>query len=48
MFGLLSRFATDGPIVHVAPGTDFTIAGVHVTNSILYGWIICLLTRQGR
>jgi len=43
MFTLLNRFAADGPIVHVAPGTDFTIAGVHVTNSMLYGWIICLL-----
>lgn len=43
MLGLLTRFAADGPEVHVAPGTDFTIAGVHITNSILYGWTICLL-----
>ena len=40
MFG---RFAEDGPVVHVAPGSDFTIAGVHITNSILYGWLICAL-----
>lgn len=40
--GLLSRFADSGPIVEVAPGTDFTIGGLHITNSILLGWIICL------
>lgn len=40
---LISRFADSGPSVHVAPGTDFTIAGVHITNSIFYGWIICAL-----
>jgi F-type H+-transporting ATPase subunit a len=40
---LLSHFAASGPIVHVAPGTDFTIAGLHVTNSMFWGWIICLL-----
>jgi len=38
--GMFNKFAEDGPSVHVAPGTDFTIAGVHITNSILYGWII--------
>ena len=44
MFGMLvSRFADDGPSVHVAPGTDFTLGGVSITNSMLYGWIICLL-----
>jgi len=41
--GLLSRFADSGPSVHVAPGTDFTIAGIQITNSIFYGWIVCLL-----
>ena len=41
--GLLSRFADSGPSVHVAPGTDFTIAGLPITNSILYGWLICAL-----
>ena len=41
--GLFSRFADSGPSVHVAPGTDFTIAGVHITNSIVFGWAICIL-----
>jgi F-type H+-transporting ATPase subunit a len=27
----------------VAPGTDFTVFGLHITNSILYGWIIAVL-----
>lgn len=43
MIGMLSRFADSGPVVHVAPGTDFTIGGIAITNSILYGWIICTL-----
>jgi F-type H+-transporting ATPase subunit a len=48
MFNLLTRFAVeDGPTVHVAPGTDFTIAGIHITNSMLYGWIIMLLLIVG-
>jgi len=42
MFTFMNRFADSGPSVHVAPGTDFTIAGIHVTNSMLYGWAICL------
>jgi F-type H+-transporting ATPase subunit a len=41
--GMLNKFAESGPTVHVAPGTDFTIFGVHITNSILYGWLICAL-----
>jgi F-type H+-transporting ATPase subunit a len=40
---LASRFADNGPSVHVAPGTDFTLGGLPITNSILYGWAICLL-----
>jgi F-type H+-transporting ATPase subunit a len=43
MPGLLTRFADDGPVVHVAPATNFTVGGVHITNSIFYGLIICLL-----
>jgi len=39
---LFSRFADDGPVVHVAPGTDFNLFGLHITNSIFFGWIICL------
>lgn len=48
MLGLFSRFAAeDGPIVHVAPGTDFILGGVHVTNSMLYGWSVMLLLIVG-
>lgn len=47
MLGLLSNFAESGPVVHVAPGTDFTIGGVAITNSILYGWIVCVLMIVG-
>ncbi len=43
MFDLLGGFAADGPNVHVAPGTDFTVFGLHITNSMLWGWIICVL-----
>lgn len=43
MLSLFSRFAADGPSVHVAPAPDFTIAGVNITNSMLYGGIIILL-----
>lgn len=41
--GLFSRFADSGPVVHVAPLTNFTIGGFPITNSIFYGWIICAL-----
>lgn len=48
MISLLTRFAaSDGPDIHVAPGTDFTVAGVHITNSMVWGWIICLLIALG-
>lgn len=47
MLGLLTRFASDGPVVHVAPGTDFTVAGLHITNSIFYGWVISLVLIVG-
>lgn len=45
MTSLISHFAIGeaGPVVHVAPGTDFTVFGVHITNSILYGWIIAVV-----
>ncbi|HSX45646.1 MAG TPA: F0F1 ATP synthase subunit A [Candidatus Saccharimonadia bacterium] len=43
MTGLFSRFAESSPTIHVAPGEVFTIGGIHVTNSMLYGWIVCLL-----
>lgn len=48
MSNLFSRFAAEtGPTVHVAPGADFTLAGVHITNSMLYGWIVMLLLAIG-
>ena len=40
---LLSRFAESGPTVHVAPGEVFTIGGITITNSILYGWICAVV-----
>jgi len=45
--GLLSRFADSGPSVHIAPGTDFTIAGLPISKSILYVWIISILMILG-
>lgn len=44
---LMMRFADSGPSVHVAPGTDFTVAGFPITNSVLYGWVICLIIAAG-
>ena len=46
MLGLFSFFASeaaDGPVIHVAPASDFVVAGFHITNSMLYGWIVCLV-----
>ncbi|HSX05894.1 MAG TPA: F0F1 ATP synthase subunit A [Candidatus Saccharimonadales bacterium] len=40
--GLLSHFADDGPAVHVAPATNFTIGGLHITNSMFYGWLVLI------
>jgi len=41
----ISRFAVGeaGPVVHVAPKSDFVLFGAHITNSILYGWIISIV-----
>lgn len=37
---LTSRFASsEGPAIHVAPSHAFDVAGVHITNSMLYGWV---------
>jgi len=48
MLSLLTRFAAeDGPSVHVAPATDFTVAGIDITNSMLYGWIVSVLLIVG-
>jgi len=40
---LLSRFAEDGPAIHVAPSGVLHIGGYTITNSILYGWVCALL-----
>lgn len=44
MTGLLNLFASDSLSVHVAPGTDFTLFGLQITNSMVLGWAICLLS----
>ena len=36
---LLTRFASDGPVIHITPGELFTFHGYTITNSILYAWI---------
>jgi len=39
MINLLARLAdSSGPVVHIAPGTNFVLGGVNITNSMLYGW----------
>jgi F-type H+-transporting ATPase subunit a len=43
MVGLLTRFAEDSPVVHVAPAHDFTLGGLSITNSMFYGWIVAIL-----
>lgn len=50
MFSAISTFASetaDGPVVHVAPNTVFTIGSLNVTNSMLYGLIVSLLMIVG-
>ncbi|HSW79487.1 MAG TPA: F0F1 ATP synthase subunit A [Candidatus Saccharimonadales bacterium] len=44
MMGMLGVFAAEsGPAVHVAPAPDFTVAGIPVTNSMVWGWIVSLI-----
>lgn len=45
MSSLFSLFGASesGPPIHVAPETVFTVGGISITNSILYGWIASLL-----
>lgn len=43
---LLARFAAetgDGPVVHITPLELFTINGLSITNSVLFGWISAIL-----
>ena len=37
-FWPLSLAAASGPVVHIAPGSNFTLGGLSITNSMLYGW----------
>jgi len=39
---VLTKFGAEGPSVHVAPGKGIEIAGLTITNSILYGWIVAV------
>jgi F-type H+-transporting ATPase subunit a len=43
MVGIFSRFAADGPAIHVAPAEAFHVGGFTITNSMLYGWICALI-----
>jgi F-type H+-transporting ATPase subunit a len=36
---IVSRFAENGPTVHITPIEVFTIGSFSITNSMLYGWI---------
>jgi len=48
VIGQLARLAADsGPSIHVAPAHDFTLGGLSITNSILYGWIVCVCLIAG-
>jgi F-type H+-transporting ATPase subunit a len=43
VIGVLSHVADSGPVVHVSPLTDFTLGGLQITNSMLFGWAICVI-----
>lgn len=44
MFGLTNVFAAESsPSIHVAPAHLFTLGGITITNSMLYGWIIAVV-----
>jgi F-type H+-transporting ATPase subunit a len=47
VLNVVTRFAEDSPVVHVAPGSNFEIAGLPITNSILMGWVVSLLMIVG-
>lgn len=40
---MIQLLADSGPVVHVAPAEVFTIGGIAITNSILYGWICAVV-----
>jgi F-type H+-transporting ATPase subunit a len=41
--GMFKIIADSGPVVHIAPGQVMTIAGISITNSMLYGWISIII-----
>jgi len=43
MFSLLTHVALGSPAIHVAPAPDFMLGGLQITNSMFYGWIVCVL-----
>lgn len=43
MLGLFANESVDGPSIHIAPGAVAHVAGVDITNSMLYGWICTVL-----
>jgi F-type H+-transporting ATPase subunit a len=43
MIGAVQLLADSGPNVHVAPGGVFSIGGLTITNSVIYGWICAVL-----
>ncbi len=48
MLNPLTLFAAEAsPSIHIAPGHTFTIAGVELTNSIIYGWLVSLVLIAG-
>lgn len=47
MISAFTRFAEDAPVVHVAPGSNFELAGFPITNSVLMGWVVSLLMIVG-
>lgn len=36
---MLTKFAAEGPSIHITPGQLFEFGGKPITNSIFYGWI---------
>ncbi|OGL31225.1 hypothetical protein A3F37_02545 [Candidatus Saccharibacteria bacterium RIFCSPHIGHO2_12_FULL_41_12] len=40
---MFSFFASEGPHIAIAPEKLFNIGGVTITNSMIYGWIVCTL-----
>jgi F-type H+-transporting ATPase subunit a len=43
MIGTLTSFASSAPAVHIAPQTVFSLGGLNITNTILFGWISLIL-----